>query len=123
MEKLVGPDASDNRVDLIARRLLDQLRSMGASETGRLPSERRLAELHHCSRNTIREALARLRDRGVIEVRPRSGAYDPAAQSRSAPRLPEALAALDLVGPEVARLVAMSFGTTMSNGSKKSPRG
>ncbi|WP_296526273.1 FadR/GntR family transcriptional regulator [Rhodoplanes sp.] len=109
MGSLVGPEVTSNRVDIVARQLVEQLRSLGATDTGRLPSERRLAAIHNCSRNTIREALARLRDRGMIEVRPRSGSYEPATPPRDQPRAVDALAALDLVGPEVARLVATAF--------------
>jgi GntR family transcriptional regulator, transcriptional repressor for pyruvate dehydrogenase complex len=105
MNDLVGPDIGvDGRVDIIAQRLIEQF---GRSPEGRrLPSERELAAALGCSRNTVREALARLRERGLIEIRSRSGAYERRAEPGGAE---QALAALQLVGPELARLVANTF--------------
>lgn len=111
MIDLVGPiSANGGRVEAVAQRLIEQLR--GARDSHRLPSERRLAALLGCSRNTVREALAKLREHGLIEIRSRSGAYERAAESGSVPRPAQALAALMLVGPELARLVAGAFSET-----------
>jgi GntR family uxuAB operon transcriptional repressor len=41
----------------------------------RLSPERRLAERFGVARNTVREALGRLAEEGLIEIRPGSGAY------------------------------------------------
>ncbi|WP_375385545.1 FadR/GntR family transcriptional regulator [uncultured Microbacterium sp.] len=41
----------------------------------RLPSERALSELYSVSRPVVREAMQRLRERGLIHVAPGSGAY------------------------------------------------
>jgi GntR family transcriptional regulator, transcriptional repressor for pyruvate dehydrogenase complex len=108
MSNLVGPNTIvSDRVELVARQLIAQLRE--AKDSHRLPSERRLATQLGCSRNTVREALARLRERGVIDVRSRSGAYERAPDRSGGARAGQALAALELVGPEVARLVADAF--------------
>jgi DNA-binding FadR family transcriptional regulator len=107
MSNLVGPiSINDGRVELIAQRLIEQLR--GSPDARRLPSERQLASQLGCSRNTVREALARLRERGLIVIRSRSGSYDRAGEQTEA-RSGQALAALQLVGPELARLVAAEF--------------
>lgn len=106
MGNLVGPEVDGNRVEEVARRLVVHLHGLDPATGGRLPGERRLAALLNCSRNTIREALARLRDRGVVEVRPRSGTYEPARPARPGTAAADALTALELVGPEVARLAA-----------------
>ena len=95
MTNLVGPNTvGDGRVEAIAQRLIEQLRE--SKDSRRLPSERRLATLLGCSRNTIREALARLRERGLIDVRSRSGAYERPPESGSGTRSGQALAALEL---------------------------
>jgi len=41
----------------------------------RLPSERKLCELHGVSRSVVREALSQLKSDGIIETRRGSGAY------------------------------------------------
>ncbi|MBI5113268.1 MAG: FadR family transcriptional regulator [Rhodovulum sp.] len=109
MSSLVGPESdSPHRVDAVAQQLIEQLRL----KAGRLPGERQLAAQLGCSRNTIREALARLRDRGLVDVRPRRGVYDATravAATRATPSPEQALLALQLVGPEVAHLVAGRF--------------
>ena len=108
MTNLVGPiTVGDDRVEFVAQRLIEQLRE--SENSRRLPSERRLATLLGCSRNTVREALARLRERGLIAVRSRSGAYQRSPEPGAGTRSGQALAALELVGPEVARLVADTF--------------
>lgn len=46
----------------------------------RLPSFRQLAVAHHVARNTVGAALRLLEEKGLVEIRPASGAYvrDPA---------------------------------------------
>lgn len=103
---------SSGRVEAVAQQLIERLRE--SKDNHRLPSERRLAALLGCSRNTVREALAKLREHGLIEIRSRSGAYErPAEAGAGAGTRPaQALAALMLVGPELARLVAGTFSET-----------
>lgn len=63
------PVTVPSAVDEVADRLLSSL-ALGAFVPGeRLPAERELARLLGVSRNTVREALARLRSGHVIEVR------------------------------------------------------
>ena len=45
------------------------------SETGKLPTESRLADLFSVSRPTVREALSRLRSDGVVSSRRGAGSY------------------------------------------------
>jgi len=59
----------------LSQQILDFTRRLGLTGGARLPSERRLAQRLECSRNSVREALCALVAQGVIEVRPRSGAY------------------------------------------------
>jgi GntR family transcriptional regulator, transcriptional repressor for pyruvate dehydrogenase complex len=112
MTNLVGPELEpDGRVEIIIKRLIEQLPASGDASRQRLPSERSLAALLHCSRNTLREALARLKERGVINIRPRSGAYEsvPTSSPDAGMLQAAALAALQLVGPELARCAAERF--------------
>ncbi len=70
-----------NRVDgkLGAADIAAKLRRDISKETlllhDRLPPERHLAETYHVARGTIREALNRLADEGLVEIRPGSGTY------------------------------------------------
>jgi DNA-binding FadR family transcriptional regulator len=112
MTNLVGPDIElDGRVEGVIRQLIEILPAPGDASPQRLPSERSLAARLHCSRNTVREALARLKERGVVHIRPRSGTYE-----TPAPSCPDfgmlqaaALSAFHLVGPELARCAAEHF--------------
>jgi GntR family uxuAB operon transcriptional repressor len=56
---------------LLRRDILDGVRSF----KDRLPSERDLAATHGVARGTVREALNRLADDGLIEIKRGSGAY------------------------------------------------
>jgi GntR family uxuAB operon transcriptional repressor len=52
----------------------------------RLPSERKLAEEYGVARGTVREALNRLAEQGLVDVRPGSGTYvapEPAEQTNA----------------------------------------
>jgi GntR family transcriptional repressor for pyruvate dehydrogenase complex len=101
----------DGRVEVVIRQLIERLPAPGDASPQRLPSERSLAALLHCSRNTVREALARLKERGVIDIRPRSGTYETSATAGPDPCTlrAAALSAFHLVGPETARCAAERF--------------
>jgi DNA-binding FadR family transcriptional regulator len=107
MPPLVGPEKTAERVQVVARQLLTLVRAQKADAPARLPSERQLAERYQCSRNTVREALASLAAQGVVEIRGRVGAYPATRDStEKAPDLEQALDALALVVPPLARLAA-----------------
>ena len=55
--------------------VLDKIVRREFPEAGRLPSEASLAEVFGVSRPIVREALARLRDDGIIASRKGSGSY------------------------------------------------
>lgn len=44
-------------------------------EGDKLPSERKLAESYHISRNVVRQSLTVLREKGLIEIKPGKGAF------------------------------------------------
>jgi len=56
---------------IIRREILKGARSLH----DRLPAERHLAQTYGVARGTVREALTRLEQEGMVEVRPGSGAY------------------------------------------------
>ena len=62
---------SDSVAEQLAQRILDHELGPGA----RLPSERTMAEQLQVSRIVVREALGRLAQRGLVEVRPGVGAF------------------------------------------------
>jgi len=84
------PVGDDNRLwtplrqgtvsDLIARRILEVIRSERLRPGDRLPPERELATMLGTSRPSLREALQALRARGWIDIRHGSGVFvaDPA---------------------------------------------
>jgi DNA-binding FadR family transcriptional regulator len=117
MPQLVGPEKPAERVQVVARQLLTLVRAQKTNAPSRLPSERQLAERYHCSRNTVREALAALAAQGLVEIRGRVGAY-PASRdvAEETPDLDQALGALTLVVPPLARLVA---GICAKNGVER----
>lgn len=81
-EASAGGKGSGRRSDDIYRVIADSI-DTGAIEPGaRLPSEATLAETHSVSRPTVREALARLREDGLIISRQGSGAYVQQASER-----------------------------------------
>lgn len=55
----------------IRKRILPDVANHG----GKLPAERHLANRFRVARGTIRSALSRLSDEGLIEIKPGSGAY------------------------------------------------
>ena len=62
---------SDSVAEQLAQRIVDHELGPGA----RLPSERSMAEQLQVSRIVVREALGRLAQRGLVEVRPGVGAF------------------------------------------------
>lgn len=66
-----GSRMSDRVAEQVRRLIVEE----GLAEGGRLPSERRLAELFGSSRPTVSQALRSLAVRGLIEIRPGAGAF------------------------------------------------
>ena len=66
---------SVNRAEEVARELRHQIRSGALSPQMRLPSEHMMAAQFGVSRAIIREAVARLRNEGLVKTRQGSGAY------------------------------------------------
>src|SRR3954470_13719023 len=66
------------RYEQIAERLAADIRSGLLAPGERLPSERELARDLEVSRASVREALAALQLRGVVETRPGAGTFVPA---------------------------------------------
>jgi GntR family transcriptional repressor for pyruvate dehydrogenase complex len=98
------------------------LGAIGSGRLGprdRLPSEQELAGLCGASRPTVRDALLALELFGVVEVRPRSGAYITEQGARTVTRFPtlfdssprELLEAREQIEPGVARLCADRMST------------
>lgn len=71
--------ARNAEIPMSSEELLDQLMQslvVGSLKPGdRLPSERQLSEQYSVSRPVVREAMQRLRERGLIHVAPGRGAY------------------------------------------------
>ena len=59
----------------VASDLRAQIRDRRLDAYERLPSERILAEQYGVSRGTLREALTRLEQEGLVDIRPGSGTY------------------------------------------------
>lgn len=113
MSKLVGPKKPPERTQDLIRHLQALLEQPASGDSGRLPSERQLAERFHCSRNTVREALAALAAQGRIDIRGRVGAYAaplPAAATRESD-LEQALCALGIAAPPLSHLAAKACAT------------
>ncbi|MDB5725461.1 MAG: hypothetical protein JWQ16_2215 [Novosphingobium sp.] len=66
---------SDRLYQDLARRLIAELAAGKYAVGDRLPAERELAQQHHVSRPTVREAVIALEVQGLVEVRIGSGAY------------------------------------------------
>jgi len=73
--------------DVLYGELLEQIRTDQFGPDARLPSENQLAESFRVSRPIVREALARLREEGVVVSRKGSGTYVAAATSTPAPAM------------------------------------
>ena len=77
------------RYEQIAERLAADIRSGLLAPGERLPSERELARALEVSRASVREALAALQLRGVVETRAGAGTFvtaEPPRQRRAAAR-------------------------------------
>jgi DNA-binding FadR family transcriptional regulator len=61
--------------DDVLERLLRYIREQMLSKGDRLPAERQLAEILMSSRTTVREAIRRLEERGVLTIKRGSGVY------------------------------------------------
>ncbi len=64
-----------NKADILKKHLLYGITTGVLREGDRLSGERQLSEKHDISRNTVRQAIDELVEEGVLERRPRSGAY------------------------------------------------
>ncbi|GAB6177097.1 FadR/GntR family transcriptional regulator [Desulfobaculum senezii] len=103
----------------IVRRINEMLASGELAPGDRLPPERRLAEAFGVSRNSVREAIRVLTQRGVVETRPGSGTYvaqgrdddlvagiaDSMLEGRT--RLREVMEVRLILEPRVARMAAV----------------
>lgn len=74
-EKLFDPIAHESVVDLVVGQIEDMIVQGVLPEGVRLPSERELAERLDVSRPKVREALKRLADDGLLEVRHGDGTF------------------------------------------------
>jgi len=106
MGELVGPRQASERVRDMTRQLQALIEGAGTGSSGRLPSERQLAQRFRCSRNTVREALAALTAQGVIGIRERVGAYRLPPPVAAAADLEQALGALHVTIPALSGLAA-----------------
>ena len=59
----------------VVRRLVQHIKSESLSVGDRLPSIRRLATKMEVSPNVVRDAMVQAQAMGLVELRPRSGAY------------------------------------------------
>jgi GntR family transcriptional repressor for pyruvate dehydrogenase complex len=64
-----------NRVDEVTRELTTRIRSGELQPQMRLPSEQTMAAEFGVSRTVIREAIARLKNEGLVSTRQGSGAF------------------------------------------------
>jgi GntR family transcriptional repressor for pyruvate dehydrogenase complex len=64
-----------NRVEEVARELVGRIRSGEWQPDARLPSEQSMADQFGVSRTVIREAIARLKNEGLVVTRQGSGAF------------------------------------------------
>ncbi len=112
---LLRPDRGGNAFEQAVERLAEAIRVGALGNGERLPSERDLADLMQVSRTTLREALAALRDAGLVETRRgRVGGtfvvYDGSAalpgRSADLPDIEDVLAFRSVVEPGAAELAA-----------------
>lgn len=101
----------------VTERIIALIRGGSIVVGQRLPGERRLAELYGSCRNTIREVLKHLEDRGYVEIRKRSGCYVVSKDERpdwkglktsQAADIHQMIQAIAIIGPAVAKLAAQS---------------
>nr|WP_321255700.1 GntR family transcriptional regulator [uncultured Pseudodesulfovibrio sp.] len=67
---------------ILCQKVTAMLQGGSFSIGDRLPGERRLAEMFHTSRNTIREVLCNLETMGYLEIKEKSGCYLKSKQGR-----------------------------------------
>lgn len=75
MEQLFDPVEHDSVADSVVAQIEDMLVAGILKQGTRLPSERELAEVMDVSRPKLREALKRLEENGLIEVRHGEGSF------------------------------------------------
>lgn len=75
MEQLFDPVEHDSVADSVVAQIEDMLVAGILKQGTRLPAERELAEIMDVSRPKLREALKRLTDDGLIEVRHGEGSF------------------------------------------------
>lgn len=75
-------DSATSLYEQIARQLLDEIRAGTYGANGKLPSEAELVERFQVSRVTIRLALGKLHEDGVVERKQGKGTYVAAQQVR-----------------------------------------
>jgi DNA-binding FadR family transcriptional regulator len=101
----------------VTERIIALIRGGSIVVGQRLPGERRLAELYGSCRNTIREVLKHLEDRGYVEIRKRSGCYVVSKDERpdwkglktsQTADIHQIIQAISIIGPAVAKLAAQS---------------
>jgi GntR family transcriptional repressor for pyruvate dehydrogenase complex len=71
----VSPLPTVNRAEAVARELENQIRSGALAPNTRLPSEQTMAAQFGVSRAVLREAIARLKNEGLVATRQGSGAF------------------------------------------------
>jgi GntR family transcriptional repressor for pyruvate dehydrogenase complex len=112
---LLRPDRGGNAFEQAVERLAEAIRVGALANGERLPAERDLADLMQVSRTTLREALAALREAGLVETRRgRVGGtfvvYDGRAtlpgERRSLPDIEDVLSFRSVVEPGAAELAA-----------------
>ncbi len=108
---------NDEQRALVAERIISLIKGESLVVGQRLPGERRLAELYGSCRNTIREVLKHLEDRGYVEIRKRSGCYLVSKEEspdwkglKTSQRadIHQMIQATAIIGPAVAKLATAS---------------
>ncbi|WP_462325263.1 FadR/GntR family transcriptional regulator [Desulfoplanes sp.] len=108
---------NDEQRALASERIISLIKGESIAIGQRLPGERRLAELCGSCRNTVREVLKHLEERGYVEIRQRSGCYvvskedTPDWKMVRRPQkadMPQMIQAIAIVGPAIAKLATES---------------
>lgn len=85
---ILSPVHTASRDDAVLHALVDFVTGEGLKPGDRLPTERLLAEHLRVSRTTVREALTRWQELGLVERRQGSGTYLKAAVTRNMLHMP-----------------------------------
>ncbi|MDR6635271.1 DNA-binding FadR family transcriptional regulator [Phyllobacterium sp. 1468] len=85
---ILSPVHTASRDDAVLHALVDFVTGEGLKPGDRLPTERLLAEHLRVSRTTVREALTRWQELGLVERRQGSGTYLKAAVTRTMLHMP-----------------------------------